>query len=988
MNSYLYKSKSSTLLILFVSIITLSAWGNKAESIVWGEDFAQDPIVRVTTGLPPYSTSCIGEIKDKIYGNSNQLEVIHKGMNNNLKFLDHKYLELQVKLNKGTKYAYFYSAPLKEKILLNDNLHFSGYLFLGEDINPNIAIKICPLVELKSLKTGKTISIPCRIGGYVTIKGLTPQYLKGWYKFTANIKAAMTVDAQRNSYCLKNAAITHWGIFISRTQASSEEQINIGVGNVKISQKYDLRNNYGKNLALKQTYTWSKEPNKFVNGYQGHPMCHDLDDKIQLTNGILAHRAWWDKETVGWEGGVTITIDLQQSHSIGTVMVRTSDGFEGKHVPAIKLFTSDENKKFHLAKNLTNNEVRSNWLQHRQIGHQDGNAHGWVIMDNLHTKGRYVTLKFEASNVYLDEICVFPGKLRADDISIPSDQIYVTTDAVTPFYKFSEASIASEIVLPLNLLQHRNRSYDLYVDVPPQITLLSPKHALEGKVTKNGVEYTRYAVKNAGEIYLKTLLPAGSKTSIHLTGMKSAKNLAGVTQDIAVNVISIPKTKAFKKILTNVGFPSFIQYWSKWPNLVENYKHCGLNLITPVGHIDYPVLWRKDNQNLIKVLLEAKQAGLMIGGHFSPFNNGVINSKQVSNPRKARYIENDKKSEVNCPRVYMNQYLKLPGFTEILGLEYGFKHGFDIMILDSEPQWLGKICACDVCQKEWEKFQIKKGTKTISIKKAYSDNQALLQEFWNEFYVELWNKFKKVADMASLAKRGKKAVIGLYGCAPQRNGEIHYPLGNEGEYYAISKANAVDFANPTFYSIETPDLHRIARSTVEHTSQEVYSWLTAGGRYLPYERTQADFKNRCYEVLLNGVKGIIIWSADGFSPLDYQAFAEVIRTLQPYEDILISGLLINKDNYLVPDRVSVSGVTTKSQVLLLVSCYDRIEKEINVKLKNHAKRATQISPIRQDVRLENSSLTVKFNGKEGDCVKIYLIERANFKNLGSIASLK
>jgi|GEM_PF-5388985 hypothetical protein len=108
-----------------------------------------------------------------------------------------------------------------------------------------------------------------------------------------------------------------------------------------------------KNLALKKSYTWNFAPNAFPDGYSGNSMCNDEKDHIQLTDGRYASNTWFDTRTVGWwHGGsyVNITIDLGESHAIGTVAIRCSSEKAGLRVPeAVRIFTSDEPDRFILA---------------------------------------------------------------------------------------------------------------------------------------------------------------------------------------------------------------------------------------------------------------------------------------------------------------------------------------------------------------------------------------------------------------------------------------------------------------------------------------------------------------------------------------------------------------------------------------------------------------------------------------------------------------
>ena len=957
--------------LLLASTLFLAHTG-WAEKVIWQNDFEQsDDITDGFFGPPTQGFGCQGEIVNRSCGNAGGMNIVFKGIDTQKKFSGEKALKLEINSQNGN-YFYFYSNPLNKKIAIKPNLYFSGYLNKDSEIDPKLVVKVCPRFETVRQKDNKKVIFEYRHGGFSPTSGLVPQSAKNWYFFCIGLDPVVNEICKEEGYSREDTFFIGWAIMINGSLG--EKNSTVYVDDIKLYEQEDPRAELGQNMALHKPYSWNITPNAFLHGYQGDPMCTDSEDNVQLTNGRLASRCWFDKETVGWweeNKPINITVDLGASMPVETVMIHLSSEKDGKRVPAsLRVFTSDDQKEFHLAGEMGKRQSLVSWFRNSDSGAQDGNPQGWVILSGMKSKGRYVTFVMQSSVLYLDEICVFSGKLKPEDIKIPAEEQYLSLNAVTPFYKFRDAVIAAEIVTPLLLKMDDRKPLDLDVDLPEGLTIAAPASRITGRVSVNGANYTRHEVKQAREIYLKSTLPAGSTTSIRLEGMSSAGELSGIIQKIPVKIVSIPDTKPFKTILTNVGFAGF-DFWQRWPEAVKNYKHTGLNLFTPLGSNDYYYrLWQRQDANVIKMLNDAKQAGLFIGGNYSPFCNNQINSKELS-PRKAVYINNGKPDTVNCPRVYFDQYLANPENQDINSVVYGFKNGLDMMFFDSEPFWGGAICACPECEKLWNEFLVDKKVDSVSIKDAAEKKPELLQEFWNEFYIKLWKKFKTAATEAS---PGRDVKIGAYNC-PGTSEQYHF--GNGARFSEIYKSGIFDFGNPTSYHIQTPELGSAMRDMLARApaGAPFYVWLTAGGPSLSFELTSAEFKNRVFEVLLNGGKGIIVWTVAGFDTQDYQAFSEAIRILQPHEDILINGKLINSQDFSANDKqAQISGLDCGNKTLLLVTRYDESQQgTVVISPRIQFNKASILTG--GNLKNENGKLHVSFSGAENDYTQIILLEK-------------
>ncbi len=940
-----------------------------AENVIWQNDFEKTETLNSgVCGLPVRGFSCRGMTTNRSHGDKGDLKIIYKGLSDEQKFSGKKSLKLAISANKSS-FVYFKSDNLKTKIPLTSGMVFSGYLYKSKDIPAKNVVKVCPRFESVRLNDKKKVSIEYRIGGFSPQAGLSPQSKENWFHFSAEMEPVISGICRKKNYSLKDTFFVGWSLLING--AVGEKSFVVFVDDVKLINREDPRKRNGKNIAGGRPYIWNSDPNAFPHGYQGDPMCKDPGDKKQLTNGRLASRCWFDRETVGWwqeNKPVNITIDLGKTLPVNTVMIHLSSEADGKRVPSlIRVFTTDDNKNFHLAGEMEKKDALNSWLGTNSAGSMDGNPQGWVLLNNLNSKGRYVTLSLESSALYLDEICVFSGNLKADKIKLPRKRMYNDIRSVTPFYKHRSAAVATEVITPMHIKEYDRKPLDLYLDLPEGLAPAG-KSSQPAEIKVEGIKYKRYTIRKAREIYIKTTLAAGQMTKIQLTGMKSAGDLAGVVQQIPIEIISIPAVKPFKKLITNVGFAGF-DYWQRWPDVVKNYKHLGLNLFTPFSHNDYYYrMWKRQDRNVLEMIKEAKQAGLLVGGNYSPFCNAQINDSSLT-PRKAVYIDSETRSNVNCPRVYTEQYLKNPDNQDINSVIQGFKNGLDIMFLDSEPHWSGKICACSKCDKLWREFLKAKKAKSISIKQAAALEPDLLQQFWNEFYIELWRYFKSAAQKAA---GGKAVKIGVYGCPGM---STNYRFGNNTSFAPVYKANALDFANPSLYSIITPELGKAVKRVIANNpaGAPFYVWLTGGGSSLTFERTPAEFKNRVYEVFMNGAKGIVIWTALGFNTREYQAFAKAISILQPYEEIIYCGKAVKA--FSCSDKaVQLTGLTLDGKTLLLVTRYG-VNKpgKVTVKSTGKFRKATILTGGKLTVK--SSSLIISFDGSEEDYTQLLLIDK-------------
>lgn len=744
------------------------------------------------------------------------------------------------------------------------------------------------------------------------------------------------------------------------------------------------------NIALGKPYTWSKAPNAFPHGYDGHSMCLDEADKTQLTDGELADRCWWDKRTVGWwsEGTITVTIDLGKEMPINKVQCHLSSEKKGYRVPRrVTVFVSNDNKTFLPVAEMVKSEALKQWHKEMIVGKQDGHPHAWLKIDDINTKGRYVLISFDVVNLYLDEIRIFPGDLDADKITLPSKGWSTSLD-LYPFYKRNKAYYANNALLPIHLSvtkKRRHTGIDIFLDLPREIKCVAPKPiSFPENIKLEEQEYVRYTLKNAKKLFLTANIPEGTIKKIRIIGRDTYKEKAGTEQILDLESVKIPETRPFKKLIANVGFSDFA-YYHDWPEVTSNYKKIGLNMFTPFGHTDYYYLFlTKQNPVAIKLIADAKKQGLIVGANFSPFCNGAINGMvKRYNGRKAVYL-NGKTGNTGCPRCYLENLGKDPKY-ELGQIAAGAKHGIEFFIFDSEPHWTGRICACPECEKKWREFLSHKAPDLPykSPEAVYQSKSPvylpLYQQFWDEFYIQLWGTYKNRIQEVT----GKKNIpLGLYNCPykPKQAAGITYNYGNNPLFPALFNRGIVDFANPSQYLIPTEELGHRTREFRNNLPPRcpMYVWVTAGSRGINFERTPEDVRNRLLELFFNGAQGFFFWNAYGVDAKDYQIIAKVIKALQPYEYFFINGTELPESWIKAPEGIKVSGIKLGREAVILVSRYgkkfpEKVTVEVNVPKNLLSPRVAESMTTGEKTCLDQGKFQIEFSGEEKDFCKIFCL---------------
>jgi hypothetical protein len=763
-----------------------------------------------------------------------------------------------------------------------------------------------------------------------------------------------------------------------------------------------------RNLALYATYEWNRVPNAFPNGYDGNPMCNDSKDCTQLTDGELADKGWWDKRSVGWwsDERVDITLDLKEEKAVDVVAFHLWSEKEGGRVPRqVLIFSSNDKKRFYYAGKLTSDETMGQWDQSRQMKKNGDNPHCWIVKKNLQTRGRYITLSFWATALYLDEIKLFSGGLGLDEVKLDETKKVDSID-IHPFVGYDKIYVVREICLPVFLTLPKELRDDpagglsLYVDLPEGILLKELKTASEPeKIVEGDKRWMRYKLTKARFLFLQSKLPVGTKSLARIIAADSDKEKGGRVQNLEIETISIPATPLPEKLRISVGFAP-LAFWLQWPEVITNYKHLGLNVFLPFCHADPYWVFVQNNPRTpqAKTLIKAaKDAGLIVGAWTSPFcNEAIIRSDKEGN-RKAVFLGSGKLSAIPCPRTYLDQkngWIWKP--SEVIQVEKGVENGIEFYLFDSEPSWGGSICACQECQEHWKKFLDKRGVKYRDMNEIWTlnDNKKsknrrdcrLLQEFWDEFYYELWGTFRMRMNKA--APEDSTVALGIYNYPHYANYEEQY-FGNGGRFLPLYNKKVLSFAAPENYVARTREYGAIIRTWRRKLppSCPIYPIVSCGGtNTIAWERSAIDLKHRLFEIFCNGGQGFHCWSISGATGDDLQAISQVIGAVGPYENMIVESQPICDGTFITEDKsIAMHGISNGREALILVSRYnkkDHITSKCKVNYNKLGFTFSQLTNVynSEKVFLEEGSITIRFDGTLEDAVKVFYIKNDMHQN--------
>jgi len=168
----------------------------------------------------------------------------------------------------------------------------------------------------------------------------------------------------------------------------------------------------------------------------------------------------------------------------------------------------------------------------------------------------------------------------------------------------------------------------------------------------------------------------------------------------------------------------------------------------------------------------------------------------------------------------------------------------------------------------------------------------------------------------------------------------------------------------------------ILRETLRKVPSGVpaYVWTTCGDTSLSYEQSPEDLLCQLFMLYLNGGKGAVFYSAYGIDAREYQAIAEVIRTLHPYENLIADGQVISAPEFTVPSGYEISGIGKGKQRLIYLINFDEKPGIVNIHSTSPPKNVKTVFGNEKEISCKENAISIRFDPGQSK-IKVLLLEK-------------
>jgi hypothetical protein len=708
-----------------------------------------------------------------------------------------------------------------------------------------------------------------------------------------------------------------------------------------------LERTKGENIARGRPVRFSVTPD--------YRLTQDGKDTYDLTDGKLSSRTddriWFDRDSTGWSSGaamgVKLLVDLGEVYPIEKVVIRTLGGGEQGSLlfpEKLSLVVSEDGKEFF--------ETAS--LQKLQLGEKDqagdegvfylpeeGQSYVYPIaFENLRTKARYVGLCIKGTSdfVFADEVAIIRGAFPSEEVKYNGEKrtsFIMKGIEFAPFH--GVFAVSSNIITP-NIFfyadmrdeKDRKEKPSFVFELPEAITLLETQGTIKSEKTqRDGKPYIRWTVSglsfprtnSMGELYFRLDnkgIQKGDRAYMY------AESPGYVPNETAfpIRVVDIPEVPKLKNLHISLAWMGEV-YALRWPEFFSAWKHLGFNAVST-----FPRYWKdgKPSNEVSSFLAEARKQGMKVIYNESPFHvmlnrhrkEGEIYSQMPSGPSKNL-----------CPS-YRGQFYQEE--IERVGKLAGAAEP-DYIFHDIECWYNGarEAAACTRCSE----LQKRSGKR--------------MDDLLSDLGVEM------IRDMNKAVKEGmgraSRPVTGIYAVDFTHAANPYAFVFDFKKLYP----EQIDLAMPSLYIRGSAvTVQKRIRGNYEFGGKKmsVIPWLSAGtyGEFEPYKMEQI-----VLESLLNGAAGITYyWFGDFDSPMDYYYHAKALKTVAPYERLLVEGELkeVEYDN----NSLFYTAWGTDREMLLLVGNYQNSRQTVtNIKLP-FSRKIKGIKEIRDGKNLSPSKM--------------------------------
>lgn len=656
------------------------------------------------------------------------------------------------------------------------------------------------------------------------------------------------------------------------------------------------------NIALGKTVQYAPLPDYYLTA-------KDDTDSTDLTDGVLSDHPrghlWFDSKCVGWSyaGRCNLALDLGEIHPIDEVAIRIQGGSPqaGICTPVwIELVVSDDGQLYRLAGEYSTFRTGDN----EKFGVPPYEGTAWVHrfrFPDLSIRARFVGLRMYMSGLTVaDELYVFrgdhdPGEcdmeaLPATDFSVNSPQMYFHK----PYLCFTTNVTAPN---PVGLVMPPDAAAEevtVTMDLPAGTRLMSGHlgganlASVEGKEVDGGA-FLRYefpatagkTTKTWGRIFVGGNWRDGQEGELRYR-LKRASGEAGPLVSVPLRAIEVPAAPQPGKIVAGLGWYS-LQDVQTWPDGLNALKNLGINTISSFVH------WMKeDDRELWDFWDECARQGYKRLNIDSTFHR-IDNKDEVF----CQFEDGEHGSRL-CPSYRGEYYQK-----EIQRVAQQCARAKpDYLFCDIELWgWRGPVDAekCIRCKEDFEKGGLESWEKW-KLQKGY----------------EMWTDVVKAVREAGCPE----IEFGVYDWRAGKVYQFTWPF--DRLYPDYLQSSQVSTYTP-LYPYHLMLVGNECREDRMHLPKtDVIPWITPGdaGTF-----SGESFRYALLECFANGARGVNFWSNRVWDAELLAAYARVIRSIAPVEELIISGELLKDAEIQEPGRIS--GLVNGDEMLLLVADYLR-----------------------------------------------------------------
>jgi len=670
-----------------------------------------------------------------------------------------------------------------------------------------------------------------------------------------------------------------------------------------------------QNVALGKTVSYAPAPDYRLTARAD-------TDAADLTDGKLSdhHRGhlWFESKCVGWSygGRANLSLDLGRVEPIREIAIRVQGGSPqaGICTPVwMAALVSDDGRTWRRAGEYSTFNRDDN--QRFGVPRHEGKA--WVHrfrFDGLQTRARYVGLSlYGAGLTVADELYVFRGthdpaacdvaELPVVDFSVSRPQMYLhkpylcfTTNINTPNPVGMTAPPGFE-----------PEPAAVTLEVPPGVALIDgggfgrgrdgipaePMSKLEGRAIADG--WMRYDwagratgnTKTWGRLFLSGDWKHGQTGHLRyrLTYADGSKAPA-IT--VPLEAIEVPETPQPEELIVGLGWYS-LDALASWPGGLEAFEHLGFNTVTSFVHWmrrrDAPrsaakrELWERARQEGFKLLDIDSTFHRMADKDevYCQFEDGTHGGRLCPSYRGKYY-----RAEIE--RVARQAAMARPHY----------------LFADVELWgWRGPVDAekCTRCQADFKRS----GFET---RDAWQLQKGL----------DMWSDAAKAICEAVAKAGGPDVELGVYDWVPGHHYQKTWPFDRLYPEYLQSAQPSTYTPLYWYHLMLVGDEARRSRARLPRP--DVLPWISPGDAgTFDGER----FRYALLECFCNGSRGINFWSGRVWGAENLAAYSRVIRNLQPVEDILLTGDLLEGAG--VQSAGRISGVVADGAMVILVADY-------------------------------------------------------------------